>query len=178
MFIAALFTIGKTWKQPICPWTDKWIKKMWYVYRVEYSVQFSHWVVSDSLRPHELQHTRPPCLSPSPRVHSNSCPLSQWCHPSISSSVFPFSSCPQSFPASGSFAMSQLFALGGHSSRVSASTSILPMNTQDWSPLGWIGWISLQPRDFQETSPTPQFKSINSSALSFLYSLTLTSIHD
>ena len=103
----------------------------------EYSVQFSSSVVSDSLRPHELQHTRPPCPSPSLGVYPNSCPLSQWCHPTISSSVIPFSSCPQSFPASGSFQISQLFTSGGQSIGVSASTSILPVNTQDWSPLGW-----------------------------------------
>ena len=108
------------------------------------SVQFSRSVVSDSLRPHELQHARPPCPSPTPGVHPNTCPLSQWCHPTISSSVVPFSSCPQSFPASGSFPMSQLFTSGGQSTGVSASTSVLPMNTQDWSPLGWTGWISLQ----------------------------------
>ena len=101
------------------------------------SVQFSHSVMSDSLRPHELQHTRPPCPSPTPRVHPNSCPSSRWCHLAISSSVIPFSSCPQSLPASGSFPMSQLFAWGGQSIGVSASASILPMNTQDWSPLGW-----------------------------------------
>ena len=106
--------------------------------------QFSRLVVSDSLRPHESQHTRPPCPSPTPRVHPNSCPSSQWCHPAISSSVFPFSSCPPSLPASGSFPMSQLFAWGGHSTGVSASESVLPKNTQDWSPLGWTGWISLQ----------------------------------
>ena len=108
------------------------------------SVQFSRSVVSDSLRPHESQHARPPCSSPSPGVHSNSCPLSQWWYPAISSSVVPFSSCPQSFPASESFPMSQLFAWGGQSIGVSASASVLPMNTQDWSPLGWTGWISLQ----------------------------------
>ena len=107
-------------------------------------VQFSHSVVSDSLRLHELQHTRPPCPSPTPRVYSNSCPLNRWCHPTISSSVIPFSSCPQSFPASGSFPMSQLFASGGQSIGVSASTSVLLMNIQDWFPLGWTGWISLQ----------------------------------
>ena len=100
--------------------------------------------MSDSLRPHESQHTRPPGPSPTPRVHSNSCPLSQWCHPAISSSVVPFLSCPQSLPVSGSFPMSQLFALGGQSIGVSASASVLAMNTQDWSPLGWTGWISLQ----------------------------------
>ena len=106
------------------------------------SVQFSHSVVCDSLWPHELQHARPPCPSPTPRVHSNWCPSSRWCHPAISSSVIPFSSCPQSLPESGSFPMSQLFTWGGHTG-VSASASILPMNTQNWSPLGWTGWISL-----------------------------------
>ena len=108
------------------------------------SVQFSHSVVSDSLRPHEPQHARPPCPSPTPGVYSNSCPLSQWCHPTISSSVVPFFSCPQSLSASGSFPMSQLFAWGGQSIGVSASSSVLPVNTQDWSPSGWTGWISLQ----------------------------------
>ena len=108
------------------------------------SVQFSRSVVSDSLQPHELQHARPPCPSPTPRVYSNSCPLSRWCHPAISSSVVPFSSCPQSLPASGSFPVSQVFTWGGQSTGVSASASVLPMNTQDWSPLGWTGWISLQ----------------------------------
>ena len=108
------------------------------------SVQLSRSVVSDSLRPHESQHARPPCPSPTPRVYSNTCPSSRWCHPSISSSVVPFSSCPQSLPVSGSFSMSQLFAWGGQSIGVSASASVLPMNTQGWSPLGWTGWISLQ----------------------------------
>ena len=108
------------------------------------SVHFSHSVVSDSLRPHELQYTRPLCLSPTPRVHLKACPLSRWCHPTISSSVIPFSSGPQSFPASGSFQMSQHFTSGGQSIGVSASTSVLPVNTKDWSPLGWTGWISLQ----------------------------------
>ena len=108
------------------------------------SVQFSHSVVSDSLRPHVPQHTRPPCPWPTPGVHPNPCPSSQWCHPTISSSVVPFSSCPQSFPAPGSFPMSQLFTSGGQSIGVSASTSVLPKNTQDWSSLGWTGWISLQ----------------------------------
>ena len=108
------------------------------------SVQFSCSGVSDSLWPHELQHARPPCPSPTPGIHPNSCPLSQWCHPTISSSVVLFSSCPQSFPASESFQMSQLFAWGIQSIGVSASASVLPMNTQDWSPLEWTGWISLQ----------------------------------
>ena len=101
-------------------------------------------VMSDSLQPHELQHARLPCPSLSPGVCTNSCPLNWWCHPTISSSVIPFSSCPQSFPASGSFQMSQLFTSGGQSIGVSASASVLPMNTQDWSPLGWTGWSSLQ----------------------------------
>ena len=101
-------------------------------------------VVSNSLQPHGLQHARPPCPSPTPGVYSNSCPLSWWCHPAISSSVVPFSSHLQSFPASGSFQMSQLFTPGGQSIGVSASTSVLPMNTEDWSPLGRTGWISLQ----------------------------------
>ena len=100
--------------------------------------------MSDSLRPCELQHARPPCLSPNSGVHPNPCPLSWWCHPTVLSSVLSFSSCPQSLPASGSFQMSQLFASGGQSIGVSASTSVLPMNTQDWSPLGWTGWNSLQ----------------------------------
>ena len=107
-------------------------------------IQFSCSVMSDSLQPHELQHARPPYPSPTPEVHPNPCPLSQWCHPTISSCVVPFSSCPQSFPASGSFQMSQLFASGGQSIGVSTSTSVLPMNPQDWFPLGWTGWISLQ----------------------------------
>ena len=108
------------------------------------SVQFSCSVVSDSLQPHEPQHARPPCPPPTPRVHPNSCPLSRWCHPTISSSVVPFSFCPQRFPTSGSFQMSQFFASGGQNIGVAASTSVLPMNTQDWSPVGLTGWISLQ----------------------------------
>ena len=142
------------------------------------SVQFSHPVVTDSLQPHGLQHARPLCPSPIPGAYSNSCPLSQWCHPTISSSVIPFSSCPQSFPSAGSFQMSQLFAPGGQSIGVSNSTSVLPMNTQDWSPIGWTGWISLQSKQLSRVFSTPQFKSTNSSVLSFLYSPTLTSIHD
>ena len=105
--------------------------------------QFSRSVVSSSLWRHELQHTRPPCPSPTSGVYSNSCPLSQWCHPIISSSVVPFSSCLQSFPASGSFQMSQFFASGSQSTGVAASASVLPMSIQDWFPLGWTGWISL-----------------------------------
>ena len=108
------------------------------------SVQFSHSVMADSLRPHEPQHIRLPCPSPTPGVYPNSCLLSRWCHLTNSSSIVPFSSCLQSFPTSGSFQMSQLFTSGGQSIGVSASTSVLPMNTQDWSSLGWTGWISLQ----------------------------------
>ena len=118
--------------------------KILYSHSFRYQLQFSCSVMSNSLWPHGLQHASPPCPSPTPRVYPNSCPLSQWCHPTISSSVIPFSSCLQSFPASGSFPMSQLFASGGQPIGVSASASVLPMNTQDWSPLGWTGWISLQ----------------------------------
>ena len=107
-------------------------------------IQFSHSVVSDSLWPHELQHARPPCPSPTSAVYRNSCPWCQWCHPTISSSVIPSSSCSQSFPASGTFPMSQFFTSGGQSIGVSASASVLQMNIQDWFPLGWTGWISLQ----------------------------------
>ena len=142
-------------------------------------VQFSRLTMSDFLRPYELQHARPPCPSPTPGVYSNSCPSSQWCHPAISSSVVPFSSCLQSFPALGSFPMSQFFfASGDQGFGVSASASVIPMNIQDWFPLGWTGWISLQSKGLSESSPTPQLKGINTFALSFLYSPTLTSIHD
>ena len=122
--------------------------------------------------------TRPPCPSPAHQVCSNSCPSSQWCHPAISSSVIPFSFCPQSRPGSGSFPMSQLFTSSGQSIGVSASASVLPMNTQDWSPLGWTGWIFLQSKGLSRVFSTPQFKSINFSVLSFLHSPALTSIHD
>ena len=132
-------------------------------------------IMSDSLWSHELQHSRPPCPSPAPAACSDSCPLSWWCHPTILSSVVPSFSHLQSFPASGSFPMSQFFTSGGPSIGVSASASVLPMNIQDWFPLGLTGCISLQSK---ETSLTPQFKSINCSVLSFLYSPTLTSIHD
>ena len=108
------------------------------------SVQFSCSIVFNSLRPHELQHARPPCPSPTPGVHSNSHLSSWWCHPAISSSVIPFSSCPQSFPASQSFSMSQLFAWGGQSTGVSALASFFPKKSQGWSPLEWTGWVSLQ----------------------------------
>ena len=116
-----------------------------------FSDQFSHSVVFDSLWPHELHLARPPCPSPTPRVYSNSCPFSWWCHPTISSSVMPFSSCLQSFPVSGSFQMSQFFASGGQSIGVSASASVLPVNIQDWFPLGWTGWISLLSKGLSRT---------------------------
>ena len=122
-------------------------QKKYYLFFRQYNwgtVQFSHSVVSDSLWPHGLQHASPPCLSPTPGVHSNSCLLSWWCHPTILPSVIPFSSHLQSFPASGSFPMSQYFESGGQSIGVSALVSVLPVNTQDWSPLGWTGWIALQ----------------------------------
>ena len=149
--------------------------------------QFSCSVMSNSLWSHGLKHTRPPCPLQTPRVYSDSCPLSQWCHPTISSSVIPFSSHLQSSPASGSFPMSQLSASGGQSIGVSASASVLPMNIQDWFPLGWTGWISLQSKGLKESSPTQQFNSINSSALIFLCTKesqtmygfgTLKAIHD
>ena len=129
------------------------------------SVQFSRSVMSDSLWPHGLQHAKFPCPSPTPGVYSNSCPLSRWCHPTISSSVVPFSFCLQSFPASGSFPMSQLFASGGQSIGVSASTSVLPMNIQDWFPLGWTGWISLQSKELSRVFSNTKFKSIKSICL-------------
>ena len=142
------------------------------------SVQFSCSVVSNSLWPHRLQHASLPCPSPILTAYSNSCPLSQWCHQTISSSVVSFSSCLQSFSASGSFSISLLFTSDGQSIGVAASASVLPMNIQDWFLSGLPGWIFLKPRDSQESSPTPQFKSINYLALSFLYVPILTTIHD
>ena len=142
------------------------------------SVNFSSLVMSDSLWPHGLQDARLLCPSPIPRACSNSCPSSQWCHPIISSSDIPFSSCLQFFPASGSFPRSQFFASDSKSIGASASALVLPMNFQDWFPIRLTGLISLQSRDSQESSPTPQFKSINSLALSLLYGPALTSIHD
>ena len=126
--------------------------------------------MSDSLRPHRVQHARTPCPSPTPRVYSNSCPLSHWCHPTISFSVVPFS-CLQYFPVSGSLQMSQFFPSGGQSIRVSSSASVLPVNIQDWFPLGWNGWIVLQSRRLSKVfSNTTVLNSVfNSSALSFLY---------
>ena len=138
--------------------------------------------MSDSLQPHELWQARPPCPSLTPGIYSNSCPLSRWCHPTISSSVIPFSSCLQSFPASVSFPMSQFFASGGQSIGVSASASVLPMNIQGWLPLGFrIDWFELPEvqRTLKSLLSAPQFKSLNFSALSLLYGdPALTSLHD
>ena len=143
------------------------------------SVQFSRSVVSNSLWPHGLQHARLPCPSPTPGACSNSCPSSQWCHPTISSSVVSFCFCFQSFSASESFPVSQFFTSGGQSIGASASTSVLPMNIQSWFPLGLTGLISLLSKGLSRvSSPIPQFKSINSLVLSFLYGPTFTSIHD
>ena len=129
-------------------WLAYWVQ---HFHSIIFSVQFSHSVKSNSLQSHGLQHARPPCPSLTPRVYSNSCPLSQWCHPTISSSVIPFSSCLQSFPASGSFPVSQFFALDGQSIGISVLASVLPMNIQDWFPLGWTGWISLQSKGLSRT---------------------------
>ena len=161
--------VTKSWT-----WVSDWTRIAQLLKR---SVQFSWSVVSDSLWTHGLQHARHPCPSPTSGVYPNSCPLSQRYHPTISSSVIPFSSCPQSFPASGSFQMSQFFPSGGQSIGVSASTSVLPMNTQDWSPLGWTGWISFQSKGLSRvfSNTTVQKHSL---ALSFLYSPILTSTHD
>ena len=144
MFIAIPFTMARTWKKPKCPSTEEWIK-MWYIYTMEYSVQFSS-VVQSCPTLCDLMNRSTQGLPVNHQLpeFTHSCPLSQWCHPAISSSVIPFSSCPQSLPASGSFQINQLFASGGQSIGVSASASVLPMNTQDWSPSGWTGWISLQ----------------------------------
>ena len=182
------------------PCTELLIESMWYLIRSLFphiglpmkvswksislqcrkfnSVQFSRSVVSDFLRPHESQHTRPPCPSPTPRVYSNSCPSSQWCHPAISFSVVPFSSWPQSLPESGSFPRNQFFASGAQTIGVSASASVLPMNI--WTDLLQDGLVGspCSPRDSRESSPTPQFKSINFSAFRFLHSPTVTSIYD
>jgi len=142
------------------------------------SAQIGHSVRSYSLWPHGLQHARLPCPSPTPGASSNSCPLSRVCHETISSSVVPFSSFLKSFPSSGSFLMSQFFASGGQSIGTSASASVLPMNIKDWFSLGWTGWSPCSPRDSQESSPIPQFKSINYLVLDLLYDPTLTSVHD
>ena len=140
-----------------------------------FSVQFSCSVMSESLWPHELQHARPPWQWPTPGVHPNPCPLSRWCHPTISSSVVPFL-CPQSFTASRSFQMSQLFTSGGQSIGDSASTSVLLMNTQGWSPLGWTGWISLQSKGLSSLLQH-QFISISSLVLSLIPYITTVKTH-
>ena len=142
------------------------------------SVQFSLSVMSHTLQPHGLQHARISCPSPTPGACSKSCPSSWWCHPTISSSVVLFSSCLPSCSASGSFPVSQFFALGGQSIGISGSASILPINIQDWSPLGWTSWISLQSKGLLRVFSNTTFWSINSSTLSFPYSPTFTSIHD
>ena len=142
------------------------------------SVKFSHSVVSNSLPPHGLQHARPPCPSPTPGVYSNSCPLSRWCHPTISSSVVPFSFRLQSFSASGSFQMSQLFTSGGQSIGVSASASVLRMNIQDWFPLGWTGCVSLWSKGLSRVFSSATVQKHQFFGTCFLYSPTLTSIHD
>ena len=137
--------------------------------------------MSNSLQPHGLQHTRLPCPSPSPRVRSNSCPFGPWCHPTISSSVVPFSSCPQSFPASGSLPMSQFFVSYGQSIGPSAATSVLPMNIQDWFPLGWTGWISLQSKGLSRVfsgTTVQRHQFFGLFWLSLFYCPALTSIHD
>ena len=143
-----------------------------------FTVQFSPSVVSDSLQPHGPQHARLPYPSPTPRACSSSCSLSQWCHPAISSSAIPFSSCLQSFPASGSFPRSQFFASGGQSIGVSASASVLPVNTRDWFPLGWTGWISLLSRGFSRVFSNTAVQRHQFFGAQLLYDPTLTSIHD
>ena len=179
--------VSPTWQEcsfPLSHWgnpihsemTEKileWLKK-----KFSPSVQFSRSLVSDSLRPHESQHAKPPCPSPTPRVHPNSCAWSRWCHPVISSSVVPFSACPQSLPASGSFPVSQLFAWGGQNIGVSASASDLPKNTQGWSPSEWTGWISLQSKGLSRVFSNTTVQKHQRSALSPHYGPTLTSIHD
>ena len=172
-YILATFNQKKHWRKNKHRHYSEW-KRIQLIILI---LQFSGLVMSNSFRPHESQHARPPCPSPTHGIHPNSCPLSQWCHPTISSSVVPFSSCPQSFSASGSFQMSQIFAWGGQSIGASASTSVLPMGNQDWSPLGWTGWISLQSKGLSRVFSNTTVQNINSSVLSFLYSPTLTSIH-
>ena len=173
MFITVLFIINLNWTS-----INRWMDKQNMVYSYLRIVQFSCSVVSDSLQPHESQHARPPCPSPTPGVHSDSRPSSQWCHPAISSSVIPFSSCPQSLPASESFPMSQLFTWGDQSTGVSALASFLPKKSQGWSPSEWTGWISLQSKGLSRVFSNTTVQNNNSSALSLLHSPTLTSIHD
>ena len=145
---------------------------------IHFRVQLSHSVVSDSLWPHGLQHARPPCPSPTLEVYSNSCPLSWWCHPTSSSSVVPFSPCLQSFPASGCFPMSQFFTWGGQSTGVSALASVLPMNIQDWFPLGWTGLISVQSKGFSRVFFNITVQKHQFFGAQLFYGPTLTSIHD
>ena len=160
-FLSLLF-----WK-PFCAFT----------YSFDFSlVQFSRSVVSDSLRPHELQHARPPCPSPTPRVYPNPCPLSRWCHPTISSSVVPFSSCLQSFPTSGKWVSS--WSSGGQNIGVSASTSVLPMNIQDWFPSGWTGCVSLQSKGLSRVFSNTTVQKHQFFGAQLFCSSTLTSIHD
>ena len=142
------------------------------------SVQSSHSVMSNSLQPHGLQYARLPCPSPTSGAYSNACLLSRWCHPTILSSAIPFSSCLQSFPASGSFPISQLFASDGQSIGASASASVLPMNIQDWFPLGWTGWIPLQSKGLSRVFSNTTVQKHQLFSAQFLYSPTLTSIHD
>ena len=153
------------------------MEKFWWDILQTVSVQFSRSVMSNSLRPHESQHARPPCPSPTPGLYSNSCPSSRWCHPAISSTVVPFSSCPHPLPASGSFPVSQLFAWVVQSIGVSASASVLPMSTQNWSALGWTGWISLQSKGLKSLL---QHQGSKASILrrSAFFTVQLTSIHD
>ena len=172
-------SFGSTWifHKNLFIWKQIWIyHKPWFL--LVSSVQFSRSVVSESLQPHELQHTRPPCPSPTPGVHPDSCPSSRWCHPAILSSVIPFSSCPRSFPASESFPVSQLFQSDGQSIGVSALASVLPKNTQDWSPLEWTGWISLQSKGLSRIFCNTTVQKHQFFGAHFLYSPTLTSIHD
>ena len=160
-------------------WTQIMFKfSKWGEGQIPETIQFSCSLVSHSWRPHEPQHTRPPCPSPTDGVYPNACPLSRWCHPIISSSLVPFSSCPQSFLASGSSQMSQLFTSGGQRIGVSASTSVPPINTQDWSPLGWTGWISLQSKGLSRVFSNTTVQKHQFFGVHFLYSPTLTSIHD
>ena len=165
----ALLTVTKSWGEQIL--ISRWMHKCGLY------IQFSRLVVSDSLWPHGLQHARLLCSSPTPGAYSNSCPLSLWCHPTISSSIIPFS-CLQSLTASGSFQMSEFFASDGQNIGCSASASVLPMNIQDWFPLGWTSWISLQSKGLSRVLQHHSSKASILFVLSFLYSPTLTPIHD